>query len=184
MRKLIIGLFTAVLFLTGCSHVATGEKKPADMSGYVTYDEQTEYVFDETTVEEVLKRIDNGDDFAVYFGFAACPFCNQAMPVLNEVATDMQQRVDYIDVRSDASWKSNTDIDSYDLLIERIGYMFEEDADGVPHMYVPFVLFVHDGEFVLNHTGVTEDYEVGNDITPAQRDELADIYIEGFEGIQ
>lgn len=187
-KRLISILFAvcAVFSLTCCAKKPAdtdSARVPADMSEYATYDAEVEYVFDVSSAVNVLERMDNKESFVAYFGYAECPFCNPAMPVLNEVATDMHSRVDYIDVRSNDAWKSNTDIDGYDLLVDRIGYLFEADEDG-PHMYVPFVMFVKDGEVVLDHTGVTSDFEVGNDITPEQRDELADIYKQGFSEIR
>lgn len=185
MRKRIICLFGLVLLLCGCSAAKPKNpelKNPADMSGYVTYDPETEYLYEASTAEEFIERYDNKETFVAYFGFTDCPFCTQAMPVLNEIAAENHTAVDYIDVRADSAWKSNKDINCYDEIVDRIGYLFEQE-DGGPHLYVPFVVFIKDGEAVQDHVGVTDDYTPGTEITEEQKAVLSDIYRSGFEAL-
>lgn len=185
MRKFLNFIMITSMFLCGCAG-QSGNKavpvNPADMSHYETYDANTDYVFEVSTVEQFIERFDNDETFTAYFGFDNCPFCNQAMPVLNSVASELNTTVDYIDARANASWKSNTDIDSYDELVKRIGSLFEVDEKG-PHMYVPLVVFIKDGEIASSHVGYTDDFDADYVPTKEQHDELVKIYTDGFEKI-
>jgi thiol-disulfide isomerase/thioredoxin len=121
-----------------------GEK--ADMSGYESYDADAEYVFVNSDVKHMISRMQAGDTFVTYFGFSNCPWCRDAMPILNAVALEKGYEVDYVNTRLDPSWKSNLDLKNYDQLVEAIGDLFPLDDDNKPHMDVPFVVFFKDGK--------------------------------------
>ena len=101
----------------------------------------------------------------IYFGFAKCPSCNEALPVLNDVAKEYHAEVGYINTRKDASWQSNMDMKDYDVVLELFGQYLQYDDDGKKHLYTPHVFFIKDGDVVYEVEGVNEqlkeNYEKG-----------------------
>ena len=61
----------------------SGER--ADMSGYEML-EDDEHVFYQKTMEEVLALFEEGKSAIVYLGYVGCPWCEEAVPIMNEVA--------------------------------------------------------------------------------------------------
>lgn len=156
--------------------------EPSDMSGYDTWNAATEYVFVDSDVEHMLERMNNGDTFATFFGFAGCPWCRDAMPIINEVAASFGQKVDYINTRADASWQSNLDLKDYDRLTDAIGDLFPIDENGKEHLDVPFIVFFKDGK-VVSSAGYP-DYDAHERKINAEEaaEEEAD-YTAGFESM-
>ncbi len=160
-------LLVCMLFVCGCTTSTTTTQK-SDMSGYEGFTD-TEHVFYDMTVKEMISKIDEKDTFIVYFGFSECPYCIQAMPILNSVAKEYDETIGYINTRKDSSWESNTDIDDYDDVVEVFGDYLEYDDEGKKHLYTPHVFFMKDGNVVYQYEGVS--------------DTLSDIYSEGFEAM-
>lgn len=181
MMKKIIAVMISAVILAGCSApVSSKEPERADMSGY-QYLEDPEPAFYEMTVTDIKEQMDQGESFAVYFGFAECPWCNEAVPVLNEAAKEAGMTVGYVDTRKDASWKSNTDIDGYDLFKEIAKDYLKEDENGEPHLYAPTVIFFKDGKIVKYHEALIEGYTPSEGrMSEEQQKELLEIYLDGF----
>lgn len=155
----------------------------ADMSSYESYNADTRYVFVVSDVEHMLKRMQNGETFVTYFGFSACPWCRDAMPILNETAASFNQEVDYIDTRSDPAWESNLDLKDYDKLVEAIGDLFPTDDDGKAHLDVPFVVFFKDGK-VAYSTSYPQYDAHERKINEEEAEEEKENYTKGFEALQ
>lgn len=183
MRKLLILCFVFCLF--GCgTQPSTGLHEKADFSGYELFQE-TDHVFLNSDVEDLIKQADEKKTFVVYFGFATCPWCNEAVPVLNRVAKQYNQSVYYVDTRKDPNAKKNSDIKDYDLLVERFGEFLGTNAEGNPYLYVPLVFFIHEGRVILAHEGTTPDHDAHERLmTEEEVQELTDIYTQGFELIK
>lgn len=180
MKKTLAVILASVL-LAGCGNrVSAG----ADMSGY-KYLEDDSPAFYEMTVQSMKEQIDEGNAFAVYFGFDDCPWCNEAVPVLNQTAKECGETVGYVDTRKDSSWQSNTDIDGYDLFIEIAGEYLKPDEEGVPHLYAPTVIFFRDGKIVSFCEGLVDGYSPSDGrMTEDQQAELKDRYLEGFAALK
>lgn len=53
------------------------------------------------TAEEISKKIDNKETFAVYFGFSKCPWCRSIISNLLKVAKDLNvEKIYYVDVEN------------------------------------------------------------------------------------
>lgn len=182
--KKTIAVIMFCLFAAGCGSAPASSVNRADMSGY-QYLNDPEPAFYEMTVKDLKEKTDAKETFAVYLGFADCPWCNEAVPVLNEAAKETGNSVGYIDTRKDASWTSNTDIDGYDMFIGIAGDYLKPDDEGVPHLYAPTVIFIKDGEIVKYHEGLIEGYTPSEGrMTEAGQEELKNIYLEGFGGMK
>lgn len=122
--------------------------------GYEELSDRQAALLGEVGTGTVLQGIEQGRTFVALFGYASCPDCKAAVPLLLDAAIDNGVRqVLYVDTRANKAWKSNTDIDGYDDLISVMGDRFSTDADGKPHMQVPFVAFVRDGMVVESVEG-------------------------------
>ena len=75
-----------------------GQKNQNDVAyREITISEDNPFIY--TTAEEVVKKIDNGETFAIYFGFKSCPWCRSILPTLIKVADDLNiNKIYYVDV--------------------------------------------------------------------------------------
>ena len=157
---------------------AVGAK--SDMSGYASFDPEAHYVFVNSTVKEMANDMAEGKSFVTYFGFARCPWCRDAMPILNSVANELGvEYINYVNTRSNPEWKSNLDIDDYDLLVEIAGDYLPLDDDNIKHLYVPTIFFVKNGEIVkvIEHL----DYDAKSvEVNAEQIEEYRQLFTEAF----
>ena len=179
MRKLLTAL-AALCFLAGCGSSSV----KSDMSGYEGF-EDTEHVFYDMSVKDAAEAMDEGKTFAVYFGFAKCPWCIAVLPILNETAKEAGLTVGYVDTRKDPSWQSNIDIDDYDLFTERFGEYLDYDDNGILHLYTPHVFFIRDGKTVFEHSGSLEGHiAYEREMSQEEKEELREIYRQGFQAMK
>lgn len=163
IKKIIV---VCMVLLCGCTSSSTHK---SDMSGYEGFTDEN-HVFYDMTVKDMISKMNDQDTFIVYFGFSECPYCIQAMPILNTVSKENNQTVGYINTRKDSSWESNMDIDDYDEVVDVFGEYLEYDDEGKKHLYTPHVFFIKDGNVVYQYEGVS--------------DTLSDIYQEGFDSLK
>lgn len=163
IKKIIV---VCMVLLCGCTKTSTHK---SDMSGYEGFTDEN-HVFYDMTVKDMISKMNEKDTFIVYFGFSKCPYCIQAMPILNTVAKENDQTIGYINTRKDSSWESNTDIDDYNDVVDVLGEYLEYDDEGKKHLYTPHVFFIKDGDVVYQYEGVS--------------DTLRDIYQEGFDSLK
>ena len=153
----------------------------ADMSGYESftgYDQPSQFV--EVTAYEALDLADSSKDVVIFCAFDGCPWCEVMAATLNDAALAAGWQIAYVNTRSDPSWKSNTDMDGYDEFVARFGEYMDEDESGNPHLYVPDLYFVRNGEVVAHHQGVLASYqEPGEPLTDDEATELREI-LDGY----
>ncbi len=177
--------------MSGCSSQGSGGKASGDVladysvsdmtgySGLSGYEKET--VFVDVTMDDISKLMDSQSSFVLYCGYDNCPWCNALIQYLNDVALEQECKIAYLDTRRDPSWQSNVDIEGYDKFVEYFGEYLDPDAEGLPHLYVPDVYFVKNGEVVERHEGVTPGLESPTDqLTEAQKTELHDTLTEAF----
>lgn len=153
------------------------------MSSYAGLSSDASAFYDMDT-SDFIDEIDAGGSFVAVFGFSGCPQCQDAIPVLSDVSKENGITVGYINTRADASWDSNTDIDRYDELCDRVGEYFPIDVSGARHLDVPSVFFVRDGKVVCFHQGTSDDQNTGEDsLTDDEASELAATYQDGFDAM-
>lgn len=139
------------------------------------------------TIEEAAKVLDSGSG-VIYFGFAACPWCRNAVPTLLEAMTASElEEIYYVDIRPED--KAENDIrDVYalnsknkakkqrdaldpayhDVLLALANYLDDyvlvtdsgkKVNTGEKRLYAPTVVAVRDGEVVGFHEGTVENHE-------------------------
>lgn len=122
--------------------------KYADMSKYKTYSPDMDNMYINYTVKQLDKDINDKQSRIVYFGFKDCPYCNDLLPILTDINSHFKQEIYYIDTRKNPNWKSNLDIDDYDLLLTHIGKYLNKDEDNKLHLYVPTIIFINEGKII------------------------------------
>jgi len=122
--------------------------KYADMSKYKTYSSDMDNMYINYTVKQLDKDINDKKSRIVYFGFTDCPYCNDLLPILTDINSHFKQEIYYIDTRKNPDWKSNLDIDDYDLLLTHIGKYLNKDEDNKLHLYVPTIIFINEGKII------------------------------------
>lgn len=122
--------------------------KYADMSKYKTYSSDMDNMYINYSVKQLDKDINDKKSRIVYFGFNDCPYCNDLLPILTDINSHFKQEIYYIDTRKNPNWKSNLDIDDYDLLLTHIGKYLNKDEDSKLHLYVPTIIFINEGKII------------------------------------
>ena len=153
--------------------------------------------------DEVLKVIKSGTGI-IYLGYPECPWCRTAIPVLLEAAKDykidtiyyinMKNERDFYEVKNgklvykkDNNGKEIKGNKGYFKLLKALDKQLKEyvvkDSDGKEYktgekrIYVPFIIFAHEGKIVGTHTSTVDSQESGYDVlTEEQFDELNGIY--------
>ena len=182
-------LLVALLLLSACgtSRSAARDALTAfpelDVTGYASVGEDMDLpVVRDLTVADIDQLMQEGKTFVFISSFENCPWCNVVMPHFLAAAKKENIEVGLLDTRKDPSWNNNTEIDDYDRFVELFGsYLQLDDAD-LPHLYVPHVFYIRDGEVVYQYQGALP--EMGDnpnvELTEEQQAALEEIFLEGF----
>ncbi|MEF2663025.1 MAG: hypothetical protein U0M92_01740 [Bacilli bacterium] len=149
------------------------------------------------TGKEILEVLKN-EDAIIYFGFAACPWCRNAVPVLLDIANEMNVEkiyyVDILNIRDTYKFSGSIEpeltkkgTDAYYEIVKFLDkylkkFYVNDDAGnmydtGVKRLYAPTVVGVKNGKVVGFHEATvesqTDPYEV---LTDKQKEELKKEY--------
>ncbi len=115
-------------------------------------------------------------------GFPSCGRCQEAFPVLDQVAADLNaDNVYYLNVRGLTRGEEDTE---YEQIIELLKDYMGFNDDGEQVIYVPDVFAIKDGEVVTHHLGTTDDHDAyERQMTEAEVEELTGVYMELFSMI-
>ena len=142
MKKKIFGLaiFAVMLFLiSGCTgkdakkfkedYEALNGVETSTSGVYyrsITIDSDNPIVY--SSFKEVSEKIESKDDFIVYVGFSACPWCRSVIPYVLESAKENKiKKIYYINVREDNTRAS--DLRGYYKLDENGNVVVDVQAD-------------------------------------------------------
>lgn len=195
MKKKILLVFVLVLtvFLTGCEK----NNKNEQTDGYKFAEEYTSINGLETksgkinrtleissdnpfvyqTAEEIVDRINNEETFAVYFGFATCPWCRSILPSLIDVSENLAiDTIYYVDISNIRDTKELAEDGTIKTTKNgSTGYMElltllndvledytltnndEEISAGEKRIYAPNVIAVSKGKAIQLETGISEE---------------------------
>lgn len=190
MKKIVL-IFTLMMTLVSCGKAqATETAEPevdetvtitnsvefntttADMSGYKwLYDSEPAFI--EMTLEESVRMFSEGGSGILYYGYAGCPWCERAVPILNEVAKDLGVTVYYINVHA------QTTMEAYNELLTYITPILETDSNGEPEFKVPEVIGVKNGEITDHHLALVDGFKIESDesqLDDSQKEEMENIY--------
>ena len=115
--------------------------------------------FDEIAMTKALELLrDSQYSGVLYFGFANCPWCVEAVPVLKSVTDAMGVHVNYIKTRDDTGSLLYSEEQKKELY-EYIGRYMTKENDGSVTLYVPMVIVVKDGKVVDGHCGTVDGHD-------------------------
>lgn len=153
----------------------------------VTIPEDNPFVY--TTAEELLKKIDKGETFIVYFGFPNCPWCRSVIEKATEVANKKNiKSIYYINIRNDKNEeilrdkyilgkknkveKEEDGAPEYAKLLEKLGSVLPDytlttqDGDeikvGEKRIYAPNFIYVKNGTPLKLEEGVSSKQSSSN----------------------
>lgn len=105
------------------------------------------------TFEESVNYLD--ETVALFFSFEDCPWCYDAIQVLNQVYKNYDIPTYYVDVKREERTEGN---EAYDKVVEKI------NVDG--KMYVPYFVVLKDGNVVGCNIGTTDDHQKEENVLP------------------
>ena len=201
MRKILaagfvsLAVFSVFPALTACNSTGVVESvnKKSFLDDY-SYSDMTDYEglknysrdlkFKDVTVKDVDKAMKAGESFVLYCGYKDCPWCNSIISALNDAAIQYGTDIAYLNTRRDPSWKSNLDMDDYDVFVSYFGDYLDTDGDGKKHLYVPHIFFIKDGVVVAEHPGTAPGHENADDeFTSDQRELFNKALEDGFKAL-
>lgn len=147
------------------------------------------------SIEDIEALFDGGSGI-VYFGFAECPWCRNAVPELIEaLSTSGANTIYYMNVLNIRDKKSLDDdgkvvtesegTSEYKKLLELFGDSLDVydglNDDNIRRIYAPTVFFIKDGKVILKHTGTLDEQENPKvPLTSEQKETLRNIYKDGY----
>lgn len=139
------------------------------------------------TLEEALQQIETSKTADVYyFGFKTCPWCQDIIDTLKEVADENGQKVYYVNVRPEG------DTSEYDLRVDtNVAYIqlveiFKETlTDDTGKIYVPFVVAVKEQKVLAYHYSTVDGHDSKErEMTAEETAQLKTIYEDLFATVK
>lgn len=196
-------IFLMVLLVpAGCSSAESFEKPDANQesSAIMACDSTQDCAekegeedngFIHMNIEDFIDGYDSLNDGIYFFGFTACPWCQQLKPVLDEVSQEEDIRVGYIKTRDEDKNKTYTPeqlalLKEYFMPYQEenniVPRWIREGSDGSDSLYVPLVLSIKDGQIVAAHQSTVEGHDAKeSEMSDEQKSELKEELIEVFE---
>lgn len=170
MRRIVMLVFMSVIVLTGCTQSISKKQDnheiyacdldcdDADMSEYTTLQDK-DHVFKEITFafsDELLQE----EKFSgiIYYGYPNCPWCNEAVPLMNEIAKKYDQSIFYVNKKSQDSLDHPEEEEQAVALLSK-EITLEKDEEGNPHLYVPEVVVIKNGKITSHHMGTVDGHD-------------------------
>lgn len=200
MRKLTVSI--ALLLLFGCSAKPVDKAKntekycgdevkeagcdinvKADMSGYKDFNLK-ENQFTASSMKNALAMFKEQKSGILYFGFPKCPWCIEAIPILNEVAKADNIHIQYIRTRDDDKKLLYTEEQKKEL-IPYVKQYLKKDDEGKYALFVPFVVVVKDGKAIRGHIGTVDSHDAKKrEMNKQEKTELKAIYESMFSKLK
>lgn len=199
MNRKIIIVFICVFLLCGCTSnvsekdnnglfkdgsIKVSEIHDSDIKEY-EFLEDDDPAFIEISFEDACKFFRNQWSGIIYFGHVGCPWCERAVPVLNEVAKKANILVYYIDASKDVGKNDNESDKLFEEMKRYISDSYREDENGELTFFVPNVIGVKNGKLVDYKSGLPDSYDINekNQMSDAERNELYKKYAEIFQKV-
>jgi len=162
-KKLLLVL---LLLLAGCSAEIVEPAESAVAETTVISEAVQEGEIITISVSEFKQMLENKESFLFYNGYAGCPYCAEAKPILEELVKE-RGSIYYIDLMA-----TDFDFDSY---VEEFSTdIFEVDDDGGRVIQSPTAVAVNQGQMVkaIIGVGTLEGYSTLMDLVEADIDEI------------
>lgn len=184
MKRLLVTLLS-VFILMGCTTTTSEPSETPDSTediGACVFGEDCT-TSEETPASELMDweiisfkdSLEYTDGTAIlFYSFDDCPYCKEAIPVLDEVLEDEDIKIYYVHTERDEREAGNSTYDEvYAYFKDTI-----EDA-GYDRIYMPSIFFIKDGEVVAYHVGTVDGHDPSvSTMTDEQVAELRSIFEE------
>lgn len=101
-------------------------------------------VFVYKNVDEIIKILEHGTGI-VYLGFPECPWCQEYVYYLNEVAKENGvKKIYYFNILEDR----NDNTENYLKIVDLLNNYLQYDEEGNKKIYVPAVIAIKDGKIL------------------------------------
>ncbi len=131
--------------------------------------------------ETAVSMLKNKESGIFYFGYPDCPWCLEALPIMQETAASLGQNIYYVATRDEERNVLYSD-EEVDIILEYVGEYEDTDEEGNLHLYVPLVVKVNNGEVVGGNLGTVEGHDAHErKMTEEEKKQLSQIYLEMFE---
>lgn len=181
MKKLIVCIII-LLSLLGCNRAPVypqPEGNTSDMSGYAGLKSEQ---FVDIDLDGILNLFEEKKTAIVYFGYSSCPWCNALVPVLNEVSTEKQMKLYYLDWHADINYQNEKIFEIVDICDEA-GLIEEHNADGTGIFYFPTILYLEKGVPVLLHSGTVSGHDGSEGLSEKQTARLRYMLEKEFDSL-
>lgn len=157
MNKIIIlvPLFI-LLILAGCEHADEINKEYPKIN-------DRKHVFKSATPSDVIKILKGeygqAEKSVVVLSFPACPWCQEALPRINQVAKEMNiDKVWLLNIREIRDQKTPEYLEIFDLVKDHIE--FSGNAKEQLKINVPTIMVVGNGEIIASHLSTVSSHRV------------------------
>ena len=136
--------------------------------------------FQQITVAESIRFIKAGGSGIIYYGYVGCPFCERAIPLLNQAVLETGITIYYVDVKAEPI---ATQLE-FQELVDLIGSTFSLDQNGYPAFYVPEVIGIKNGRITGFQVALIDDWKPStpdDQMDEQQKEKLLNIYKEIIE---
>ncbi|MBQ7991511.1 MAG: hypothetical protein IJ252_00645 [Solobacterium sp.] len=151
----------------------------ADMSGYIWLEDESP-AFDLVSIDESFRLFEEKQTGVIFYSRVSCPFCNAAVPVLNDAAKELGVRILYTDIEDPEfmklSWQERDGKVFH--LMELIDSILKTDDNGEKAFFIPLLIAVKDGEIMDSYVSVSEGIDTEHfENTPQENiDHLKELY--------
>lgn len=162
MFKKILLITTALMMcltLFGCTTDQPDQQNSGcDINGNDCKDEVVSHnlIWDKISFAEALNYLQSNETVVLFFSFDDCPWCKEAKPYLEEVSLEYPNiKTFYVDFKREERVNGETVYDEVYKIFEP--YLKEELGQDNEKMYVPYFVFLKDGQIMLTHTSTIDD---------------------------
>ena len=151
---------------------------PADMSEYKWMD-KNDTSFTGISLQESIRFFTEKGSGILVFSAPTCPFCNRAMPILDDVLAEYGIRAYYVDTNQPIASDMATSMQLYNELFDYLVSIFELDDNGQPMFQIPEVVAIKDGQIMGHHLSLVESFTIADEdsqMNEEQTEELKQIY--------
>lgn len=179
--KILTPIVLISLILSGCAQVEPQEL-PSVPSG--CSEEQacpaTETsqlaAFKSISFDEAIHFFTDKKSGLLYFGFESCPWCQEAVPLLEQAALLDDIPIYYVQTRDAERNLLYTEEQKEEIMPYIKNYMSKND-EGILTLYVPLVLIVQNGEVSAGHVGTVDGHDAHERaMTDEEKQELKSLY--------
>lgn len=183
------------------SEVAAGNitvsTKDLEMDDYYLLEDE-DPAFYQITFDDSLRIFTEGGTGVILYSYPTCPWCNRAVPVLNEAAKDLGMNIFYVYIyenemvveKTEEEWNATLDT-FYEVASKALPTDVDvETGEETPVFKVPLVIAVKDGKITSSHYSLVNGFTITSEddttsvLTDSQHEELLEIYKELIESIQ